>query len=99
MNIRFNLSSDIVLPFAIHYGKNRESRFFSAELFRESMRRKNASAVVMIDGMISIMENNGDSITAAPWPQDTAAGRSFVLSMHGRLAELPTEIRNFIASI
>lgn len=82
---------------ALHYGKNSQTRFASADQLIRSLQYRNSSALVKIDGVPSCVVNDGDRISATPLPADAFRARQFCAELSAELSELPAEIRAIIA--
>lgn len=82
---------------ALHYGRNGIVRFKSTERLIRSLQRRNSSALVKIDGIPSVVQNDGDRITAAPLPARTFTDRQFNAELSTQIAELPAEVRSLIS--
>lgn len=82
---------------ALHYAKNGQSRFTSADHIIRALQHRNASALVKIDGTPSCIVNDGDSITATPLPADSFRARQFCAELSTQLTELPAEVRSIIS--
>ena len=82
---------------ALHYGRNSQTRFESADRLIRSLQHRNSSALVLIDGTPSCIVNDGDRITATPLPTDAFRARQFCAELSTKLAELPAEVRSLIS--
>lgn len=82
---------------AIHYSRSGQSQFHSADRLIRSLQNRNSSALVKIDGMPSVVQNDGDRITAAVLPTRTFRDRQVCAELTAQLAELPAEVRSILS--
>jgi hypothetical protein len=82
---------------AIHYSRSGQTRFNSADRLIRSLNHRNSSALVKIEGVPSVVQNDGDRITSAPMPTRTFRDRQVCAELSAQLAELPQEVRSILS--
>lgn len=82
---------------AIHYSRSGQSQFHSADRLIRWLQHRNSAAIVKIEGVPSVIENDGDRIAAAPLPSRTFRDRQVCTELSAQLDELPSEVRSILS--